>query len=314
MHLGSRMRVPLFPASWTTRQTFLMKTLQSLLFSAAFTAFGSAATTIYLQPTDFFNSSAWSNAASGAVFTENFVASGGLHNFTGNEQFTSNAYTYGSGELANTMTVSRQDGVFFPNNNPQDTQGLILVDTSNEAGGFLSYDSPGSSKYLYMPSNYLGETMTISFSKPISAFAFRLGDFGDPGLSGGVKLYSGLEITSRNTAVAGSLDTLVWDNHVRVSDLGARLNLYESTGVAGYTPVTIGDDQWAFLSWTFDSPVNEIKISNFQSSDDSWGVDTISFATTTAVVNQTSAVPEPAAVIALTGLLGSAAFLRRRSA
>lgn len=280
-----------------------MKHLRLPLF-LALTASASAGTTIYTDSTAFFSSSTWTNAASGAAFTENFVASGGLRNFTGNEQFVSNSFTYGSGELANTMTISRQDGlVYHPT--VSDAQDYIYVDTSNEAGSFLSYDNPGttasSSKYLYIKANYLGEGVTISFSQPISSFAFRLGDFGDPGTSGGLALYSGLQITSRNTAVNGSLDTLVWDDPVRVSETGAQLDLSQSTGVPGYTPMNIGDDQWAFMAWTFDTPVDEITINQSQSTDDSWGIDTISFSTV--------AVPEPSSVAMIA--LGSLALLRR---
>lgn len=301
------MDVPLILRIRSKRKIGPMKTLSSLLFLAAFTASGSAATMIYLDPTAFFNSSAWSNAASGATFTENFVASGGIHNFTGNEEFTSSSYTYGSGSLQNTMNISRLDA-----------PAKITVDTTNESGGFRSYDNPGtistSSKYLYVPADggAGGDAIKFLFSQPVSAFSFRLGDFGDPTAGGNV--WSWLDVRVRNTAYPDPSQILISDPWVNEAELGKTLDLSASGYPSGRTGVSIGNRSWAFLGWTFDTPVDEVTIMQRFANNDSWGVDTISFATTTAVVNPPSAVPEPATVVSLAGLLCSGAFLRRRSA
>jgi MYXO-CTERM domain-containing protein len=67
----------------------------------------------------------------------------------------------------------------------------------------------------------------------------------------------------------------------------------------GSTSIIIGDKSWAFMGWTFDSPIDYILI-NVGSATDSWGIDTVSFTT----------VPEPGA--ALLGGLGMLTLLRRR--
>ena len=230
--------------------------------------------------------------------TENFVASGGVHNFTGNEQFNSNSYTYGSGSQQNTVTFAREVGAD------------IFVDTTNESGGFRSFDSPGSSKYLYLPASGGSDGIEFTFSQPISSFGFRLGDFGDTSDVG--NSWSTLRIGAANTQTATSYD-LVYQPFINVARNDGMnnfnsLNLNISQAYlgtpnyssAGSTSITIGDKSWAFMGWTFDSPINKISILQGQSMSDSWGIDTVSFTT----------VPEPGAV--LLGGLGMLTLLRRR--
>lgn len=237
-----------------------MKTLHFIPLAASLVASASAAT-LYTDSAAFLSSSTWTGAPAGAAFTENFVASGGLHNFTGNEEFASSSYTYGSGSFENTATFARTDS------------GNILVDTSNESGGFLSFDNPGNSKYLYVPANGGGEGITISFSQPITAFGFRIGDFGDPS-SGSASL---LSIISRD-----ALDPQV------TSQLALSIS------------PTTGDKAWTFVGWTFESPIDQISLSQPTNNNDSWGVDTVSFVT----------VPEPSTAVLCA--LGVGALIRRR--
>jgi len=254
-----------------------MKNIAILPAYCLFTILVSAASaqTFYANDTAFFNSSVWTSAPSGANFTENFVASGGLYNFTGNESFTSQSYAYGSGSLLNNVTFSRVA-----------TAGGIFVDTSNESGAFRSFDAPGSSKYLFLPAstdpNPSGATdVTISFSKGINAFAFRVGDLFD---SDGGNKYLSINATGSSGTVS-------------------LINLYTSTGspltVAGNT-ITTGNGLWSYFGWTFDAPVTQIKLnSGFMNSTDNIGVDTISFST----------VPEPSALSLLGIGLGGLAIL-----
>jgi len=275
-----------------------MKAFNSILMTALFTASAQAGTVLYTDSTAFFSSPAWTGAIAGSAVTENFVASGGVHNFTGDEQFNSRSYTYGSGSQQNTVTYSRPYG------------GNILVDTSNESGGFLSFDNAGTSKYLYMPAGSGRDVLQITFSQPISSFGFRLGDFGDGG--GG---WSSLEIASAPSATpqTGSFDWLVYQELVDVARNDGdnnfnSLNLNLSQGrlgtpnysSAGSTNIIIGDKTWAFMAWTFDSPINTMYIMESKSATDNWGIDTVSFTT----------VPEPSA--ALLGVFGVLTLLRRR--
>ncbi|MFZ9933746.1 MAG: hypothetical protein ACO3G9_11200 [Chthoniobacterales bacterium] len=246
-----------------------------------------SAATLYTSSTAFFSSTTWTGAPAGAAVTENFVASGGLYNFTGNEEFTSSSYTYGApGSYTNTVTYARTDGA------------KILVDTSNEQGSFLSFDNPNSSKYLYVPANGGGERITISFSQPVSSFAFRIGDFGDPSGDPSENKYSSLYITSRN-AQSAAYTLLVYEPYVDVSKNDGDNNFNTLNLPAGQS-VIIGDDAWFFMGWTFDTPVDQILLDQQKSNNDSWGVDTVSFTT----------VPEPGA--ALLGGLGMLLMLRRR--
>jgi hypothetical protein len=238
-----------------------MKAFNSILMTALFSASAQAATVSYTISTEFFSSATWTGALAGSVVTENFVASGGLHNFTGNEEFSSNSYTYGSGSQQNAVTFARTD------------VGNITVDTSNESSGFRSSDSPGSSKYLYIPANGGGEGITFSFSQPINSFSFRLGDWGDPS-SGGASSWS-----------ASSRDAL---------------NPLLTTQLALSIPSSSGDKRWTFQGWTFESPIDQISFSQLTNNDDSWGIDTVSFST----------VPEPS--VALLGVFGMLTLLRRR--
>ena len=263
-----------------------MKAFHLVLLTASFGTSAPAATWLYTDSTAFFNSSTWIGASAGSAVTENFVASGGVHNFTGNEQFNSNSYTYGSGSQQNTITYTRDAGDIF-------------VDTTNESGGFRSFDNPGSSKYLYMTAN---SEIGITFAQPITSFGFRLGDFGDPSASD----WSYLRI------VTGEGNLLVRADDVSVnrsggSNIGNSVDLNISQAhlgtpdvfSAGSTSIIIGDKSWAFMGWTFDSPINKINI-GVGSYTDNWGVDTVSFTT----------VPEPGA--ALLGGLGMLTLLRRR--
>ena len=257
-----------------------MKQLRLLPLFCLFSVLVSTASaqTFYANETAFFNSSVWTSAPSGANFTENFVSSGGLYNFTGNESFTSQSYAYGSGSLLNNVTFSRVD-----------TAGGIFVDTSNELGAFLSFDAPGSSKYLFLPAsptpNASGASdLVISFSKGINAFAFRIGDLFD---SDGSNRYFSIGATGPSNSY-----TLV--------------NLNSGTGspltVAG-NAITTGNGLWSYFGWTFDAPVTRIQLnSGMMGGTDNIGVDTISFST----------VPEPSALSLLAVGLGGLAILRRR--
>jgi MYXO-CTERM domain-containing protein len=270
-----------------------MKAFHLILMAALFSASAQAGTVLYTDSTAFFSSPTWTGAIAGSAVTENFVASGGLHNFTGNEQFNSRSYTYGSGSQQNTVTFARDMGAD------------IFVDTSNESGGFRSFDSPGSSKYLYVLAN---SAIYITFSQSISSFAFRLGDFGDANAND----WCGLRIDAANTQM-GSNNGLIYEPAVNVNRSGGtnignsvNLNLSQSYQMdtpnyssAGSTSITIGDKSWAFLAWTFDSPIDKMTIINASYSDN-WGVDTVSFTT----------VPEPGA--ALLGVFGMLTLLRRR--
>jgi MYXO-CTERM domain-containing protein len=263
-----------------------MKAFHLVLLTASFGTSAPAATWLYTDSTAFFNSSTWIGASAGSAVTENFVASGGVHNFTGNEQFNSNSYTYGSGSQQNTITYTRDAGDIF-------------VDTTNESGGFRSFDDPGSSKYLYMTAN---SRVDITFAQPITSFGFRLGDFGDPSVNDWSYVRVG----------TGEANLLVRAEGVNVNRSGGTnngnsvdLNLSQAyLGTPNYfsegsTSIIIGDKSWAFMGWTFDSPINKISIS-VGSYTDNWGVDTVSFTT----------VPEPGA--ALLGGLGMLTLLRRR--
>jgi MYXO-CTERM domain-containing protein len=264
-----------------------MKAFPLVLLTASFGTSAPAATWLYTDSTAFFNSSTWTGASAGSAVTENFVASGGVHNFTGNEQFNSNSYTYGSGSQQNTVTYTRSSG------------GDIFVDTTNEQGGFLSFDNPGSSKYLYMGPN---SEVRITFAQPITSFGFRLGDFGDPGPND----WSLLRVrTDGSKLLAEAYPVNVNRSGGSNNGNSVTLNLSEAflgtpdVFSAGSTSIIIGDKSWAFMGWTFDSPINEISIVG-GSNTDSWGIDTVSFTT----------VPEPGA--ALLGGLGMLTLLRRR--
>jgi hypothetical protein len=259
-----------------------MKAFNSILMTALFTASAQAGTVLYTDSTAFFSSPTWTGAIAGSAVTENFVASGGLHNFTGNEEFSSNSYTYGSGSQQNAVTFARTD------------VGNILVDTSNESGGFLSSDSPGSSKYLYVPANGGGDAIDITFSQPISSFGFRIGDFGDPSLG-----WSSLRIRSRD-ALNSSFTDLVFEQYVNVFNTNGD-NTFNALNLPNDESVITGDKSWFFIGWTFESPINQISLlQEDDDSNDSWGVDTVSFTT----------VPEPSA--ALLGVFGVLTLLRRR--
>jgi MYXO-CTERM domain-containing protein len=273
-----------------------MKASHLILLVSSFSASASAATWLYTDSTAFFNSSTWTGAAAGSAVTENFVASGGVHNFTGNEQFNSNSYIYGTGTQQNTVTYTRSAG--------RD----ILVDTTNELGGFRSFDAPGSSKYLYVPASGQGDMVTITFSEPISSFGFRLGDFGDS--TGVGNHWSDLRISAANSQTSTN-QYLAYQMYVDVatntgSNIYNSLNLLNTFSAenyfsAGSSTIIIGDKNWAFMGWTFDTPVNSITIDQFYvGSNDSWGIDTVSFTT----------VPEPGAV--LLGGVGLLTLLRRR--
>lgn len=271
----------------------IMKSFRSFTLAANLLASASAAT-LYTDSGAFLNSSTWSGAPAGAAFTENFAASGGLHNFTGSEQFSSNSYTYGSGSLQNTVTYARTDS------------GDIYVDTTNESGGFLSFDNPGtlpsSSKYLYVPANGGGDGITISFSQPITAFGFRIGDFGDPSGDVTANKWSSLVINSRN-ALNSSITNLVYAPFVDVSKGTGGNNIFDTLYLDDLyvdPKVIIGDKRWFFMGWTFDSPINRIQLHQGNGNNDSWGVDTVSFVT----------VPEPSA--AALSALGVGVLIRRR--
>lgn len=262
-----------------------MKTLHFIPLAASLVASASAAT-LYTDSAEFLSSSTWTGAPAGAAFTENFVASGGLHNFTGNEEFASSSYTYGSGSFENTATFARTDS------------GNILVDTSNESGGFRSFDNPGTSKYLYVPANGGGEGITISFSQPITAFGFRIGDFGDPSGDPSENKWSSLRIRSRD-ALNSSFTGLIYESFVDVSK-NTGDNIFNVLYLQNDESVIIGDKNWFYMGWTFESPINQIGLYQDQPNNDSWGVDTVSFVT----------VPEPST--AMLCALGVGALIRRR--
>ena len=238
-----------------------------------------SADTFYVNETAFSNSSVWSSAESGAKVTENFVASGGIHNFTGNESFTSQSYAYGSGALSNTLTFSRIDG------------GNINVDTTNELGGFRSFDAPGSSKYLYIPSSSSFEQVNFSFSKLITAFAFRIGDLDAPDNP------STLRINAGNTANSAT-PRLIFEVAVSGNN-----SFYTPSYPSNSPTITVGNGLWTFLGFTFASPVDQIFVER-SIAIDSWGIDTVSFAT----------VPEPSTyAMALAGIAcGGFSMWRRR--
>ena len=249
----------------------MKKSITSVLVTLLFLLAGASGQTFYANEANFFNSSVWTSAQSGANFTENFAASGSIHNFTGNEEFTSNSYVYGSGSLLNNVTYGRGD-----------TPNKIFVDTSNETGGFLSFDNPGTSKYLYLPSTS-GASLRITFSQGIRAFAFRLGDFGDA--SSGNSDLNIQAINAANSAIGYTLVNASGRNSLTV----------------GSDTITTGNQIWAFMGWTFDSPVNEIRINQFVSNNDNLGIDTVSFST----------VPEPSSASLLVLGIGGLMALRR---
>lgn len=280
-----------------------MKTIHFALLISSFAASAPAATFLYTDSTAFFSSSTWiGGAAAGSTVTENFVASGATYNFTGNEQFNSRSYTYGTGSLQNTITYTRTDGAD------------IFVDTTNETGGFLSSDNPGSSKYLYLPANGGGEGITITFAQPVSSFGFRIGDFGDPTGAGGNWSTFIVQSTNAQTGLSNFLayepNVNVYlndgDNNFNVLNLNITYlgtpNYFVAGSSTGTTSMTIGDKRWAFIGWTFDSPITSISLIQNNGNNDNWGVDTVSFTT----------VPEPTAAL-LSGL-GMLTLLRRRRA
>jgi hypothetical protein len=207
---------------------------QTSLFNVAFT-----------NSTNFFNSTGWTSAPSGANFTENFVASGGVYNFTGNESFRSQTFSYGSGGLSNAMTIQRTDGA---------SSNIIAVDTSN--GSFNSFDAPGSSKYLWTTHSNGKSEIKFSFSQGINAFSLRMGDFADA--LGTTSLYMSTKDTN------GSL--------VGYSYATQSLSGFEQMGFV------FGNVKWTFLGWTFDTPISEFVIGS-DWGDDNWAIDTVSFST-----------------------------------
>lgn len=279
-----------------------MKTFRIISLTALLSASLPAAT-FFTDPTAFFASAGWTGAPAGTAFTENFVASGGLYNFTGNEEFVSNSYTYGAEPYENTLTYARLDGA------------KLTVDTSNQTGALLSFDDPNSSKYLYVPANGNGEAVRFSFSQPVSSFGLRIGDLGDPTGDPTANIWTHLWISARDAQSATS-KTLASQSYINVLRDASPLDtavipLSVGTGVTlgdDQAPnVTLGDGTWFFVGWTFDSPVDEITVNQTSPNNDSWGIDTVSF--TTAV----SAVPEPGSSLAILALLGGGlAFFRSR--
>ena len=199
---------------------------------------------VITSPANFFGSSTWSNAPSGANFTENFVSSGGLRNFTNTMSFRTNSFAYGSGSLLNTMTIERTDG----------TTRQIAVNTSDS--GFYSFDAPGSSNYLWLAHVNWQSEIQFSFSQPINAFAMRMGDYGD-----GSSQFVDFNVSA---SLNGSL--MYWS--------GASETLSE---FQTYYGLNFGNMLWTFVGWTFPTPVTEIWFSNNR--DDNWAVDTVSFST-----------------------------------
>ena len=199
---------------------------------------------VITSSTNFFNSSTWSNAPTGANFTENFVASGGIYNFTGNESFRSQTFSYGSGSLLNAMTVARTDG----------TTPQIAVDTSNS--GFSSFDAAGSSKYLWITHSGGQSAIKFSFSQAINAFAMRMGDYGD-----GSSQFMDFNVS------AGTNGSLMYYSATSKTP----------SDFQTYYGLTFGNMLWTFVGWTFPTPVTEISFSNNR--DDNWGIDTVSFST-----------------------------------
>ncbi len=218
----------------------------------------------------FFSSTLWANSPSGANFTENFVSSGGLRNFSNTMSFRTNSFDYGSGSLLNNLTIARTDG----------TTTTIAVDTTSS--GFNSFDAPGSSNYLWIAHSGGVGKVKFSFSQPIDAFAFRLGDFAD-------------STTSLYTYAEDSNGTKQILNGGNQSYLGWNITF----GFSGSN--AFGNNSWGFLGYTFSAPVTAFYIEN-DFGNDNWGIDTVSFST----------VPEPSALSLLAVGLGGLAMMRRR--
>jgi len=196
------------------------------------------------SPTNFFGSSTWSNAPTGANFTENFVSSGGLRNFTNTMSFRTNSFAYGSGSLLNTMTIERTDG----------TTRQIAVNTSDS--GFNSFDAPGSSNYLWLAHVSSQSAIKFSFSQPINAFAMRMGDYGD----------SSSQFIDFLPSAGSNGSLMYWGGETKTQ-----------SEFQTYFGLNFGNMLWTFVGWTFPTPVTEIYFSNNR--DDNWAVDTVSFST-----------------------------------